>query len=144
MRNIGAPEIMLILLLVVLLFGAKKLPDTARGLGRSLRIFKAETKGLRDDDDEPAPAPADEPVRRSATREVTGPVVDEQTRVDRVIEHRPAQVRPETIQTQPYGSALGSSSLGSSSLHDAGPSAAGPNPADAGDQVRGPAGNTER
>ena len=76
LRNIGAPEIILILLLVVLLFGAKKLPDTARGLGRSLRIFKAETKGLRDDDDEPAPAPApaDEPARR-APREVTGRVV---------------------------------------------------------------------
>ncbi|RKS67908.1 sec-independent protein translocase protein TatA [Motilibacter peucedani] len=50
MRNIGAPEIIAILLVVVLLFGAKRLPDTARGLGRSLRIFKAETKGLRDDD----------------------------------------------------------------------------------------------
>lgn len=50
MRNIGAPEIIAILLVVILLFGAKRLPDTARGLGRSLRIFKAETKGLRDDD----------------------------------------------------------------------------------------------
>ena len=45
-------EWLIILLLVVLLFGAKKLPETARGLGRSLRIFKAETKSLRDDDDE--------------------------------------------------------------------------------------------
>jgi sec-independent protein translocase protein TatA len=44
----------------VLLFGAKKLPDAARGLGRSLRIFKAETKGLRDDDE-----PADEAPRQS-------------------------------------------------------------------------------
>ena len=34
----------------MLLFGAKKLPETARGLGRSLRIFKAETKGLSDDE----------------------------------------------------------------------------------------------
>ena len=50
-RSIGAPEIILILLALILLFGAKKLPETARGLGRSLRIFKAETKGLRDDDD---------------------------------------------------------------------------------------------
>ena len=50
MPNLGAPEIILILLVIVLLFGAKKLPDAARGLGRSLRIFKAETKGLREDD----------------------------------------------------------------------------------------------
>jgi sec-independent protein translocase protein TatA len=34
----------------VLLFGAKKLPDAARSVGRSLRIFKAEVKGLHDDD----------------------------------------------------------------------------------------------
>ena len=139
MRNIGAPEIMLILLLVVLLFGAKKLPDTARGLGRSLRIFKAETKGLRDDDDEPAPAPADEPARRPAPREVTGAVVDEPTRVDRIAPHRPDQVRPETVHTQTYGSALGTSSLGSSSLHDADPSAA-----DGDGQGRGPTGTAER
>ena len=49
-RQFGAQELLIILLIVVLLFGAKKLPDTARGLGRSLRIFKAETKGLSDDD----------------------------------------------------------------------------------------------
>jgi sec-independent protein translocase protein TatA len=48
----GVPEILLILLIVVLLFGAKKLPELARGSGRALRIFKAETKGLIDDDDE--------------------------------------------------------------------------------------------
>ena len=50
--GIGPPEIILILLVLVLLFGAKKLPELARGSGRALRIFKAETKGLMDDDDE--------------------------------------------------------------------------------------------
>ncbi len=35
---------------LILLFGAKRLPDAARGLGRSLRILKAETKGLAEDD----------------------------------------------------------------------------------------------
>jgi sec-independent protein translocase protein TatA len=35
---------------LVLLFGAKRLPDAARSLGRSLRIIKAETRGLADDD----------------------------------------------------------------------------------------------
>jgi sec-independent protein translocase protein TatA len=49
--GLGAPEIIIILLIVVLLFGAKKLPELARGSGRALRIFKAETKGLLDDDD---------------------------------------------------------------------------------------------
>ena len=51
MSGIGATEIILILLVVVLLFGAKKLPELARGSGRALRIFKAETKGLMDEDE---------------------------------------------------------------------------------------------
>jgi sec-independent protein translocase protein TatA len=51
-RQIGPTEIILILLVIVLLFGAKKLPELARGSGRALRIFKAETKGLLDDDDD--------------------------------------------------------------------------------------------
>ena len=50
--NLGPTEIILIILVLVLLFGAKKLPELARGSGRALRIFKAETKGLMDDDDD--------------------------------------------------------------------------------------------
>lgn len=46
MSNLRGSEWLIILLLVALLFGAKRLPDAARSLGRSLRIFKAETKGL--------------------------------------------------------------------------------------------------
>jgi sec-independent protein translocase protein TatA len=38
--------VVMLLLLVVLLFGSKRLPDAARGVGRSLRIFKSETEGL--------------------------------------------------------------------------------------------------
>jgi sec-independent protein translocase protein TatA len=41
-------------IVVVLLFGSKRLPDAARALGRSMRILKSETQGLRDD---AAPAP---------------------------------------------------------------------------------------
>lgn len=41
----------ILLIVLVLLFGAKKLPDAARSVGRSLKILKAETKGLRDDED---------------------------------------------------------------------------------------------
>ena len=40
-----------ILAIVVLVFGAAKLPDLARSSGQALRIFKTETKGLRDDDE---------------------------------------------------------------------------------------------
>src|SRR5262245_60419889 len=50
--DIGTPELLIILVIVVLVFGASKLPELARGSGRALRIFKAETKGLNDDDAE--------------------------------------------------------------------------------------------
>ena len=57
MGNLGPTEIILILLVLVLLFGAKKLPELARGSGRALRIFKAETKGLLDDEDDSKQTP---------------------------------------------------------------------------------------
>jgi sec-independent protein translocase protein TatA len=50
--GLGTPELLIILAVLILLFGASKLPELARGSGRALRIFKAETKGLGDDDDE--------------------------------------------------------------------------------------------
>jgi sec-independent protein translocase protein TatA len=50
--DLGTPELIIILVIVVLVFGASKLPELARGSGRALRIFKAETKGLGDDDAE--------------------------------------------------------------------------------------------
>ena len=48
---LGSWEFIVLALLFLVLFGAKRLPDSARALGRSMRIFKAETKGLRSDDD---------------------------------------------------------------------------------------------
>lgn len=49
--DLGTPELLIILVIVILVFGASKLPELARGSGRALRIFKAETKGLGDDDE---------------------------------------------------------------------------------------------
>lgn len=55
-------EWLVILAVVVLIFGAAKLPELARGTGQALRIFKTETKGLRDDDkDDSATPPAAAP-----------------------------------------------------------------------------------
>jgi sec-independent protein translocase protein TatA len=50
MGSLGPLEIGLIILAILLLFGYKKLPDASRALGRSLRIFKGEMKGMKDDD----------------------------------------------------------------------------------------------
>jgi sec-independent protein translocase protein TatA len=51
-RQIGPTEILIILGVVLLLFGGKKLPELARGSGKALRIFKTEVKALHDDDDD--------------------------------------------------------------------------------------------
>ena len=76
--NLGPTEILLILLVLVLLFGAKKLPELARGSGRALRIFKAETKGLMDeDDDDKYKTPEQKQIDASHRAEATGPTTDE-------------------------------------------------------------------
>jgi sec-independent protein translocase protein TatA len=56
LQGIGAPEILIILLILVLLFGAKKLPELAKGAGESLRIFKSEVKADDDVNDGDKPA----------------------------------------------------------------------------------------
>lgn len=49
-RNLGMPEILVILIVLILLFGAKKIPDLARSLGRSLGEFKkGREEGGKDD-----------------------------------------------------------------------------------------------
>lgn len=82
-RQFGAQELLIILLIVVLLFGAKKLPETARGLGRSLRIFKAETKGLSDDEQSDEPSTAQQPQQiTSSTAEPQVPTADPAAKAD--------------------------------------------------------------
>ena len=73
MPNLGGAEWLILIAIIALLFGAKRLPDAARGLGRSMRIFKAETKGLAGTDTsvaaadvEPSPAPAAPPAEKPA------------------------------------------------------------------------------
>jgi len=61
-------HVLIVVAVFVLLFGTRKLPDAARSLGKSMRILKAETKALRDDDtgdDVRAPAPGQHEQPRS-------------------------------------------------------------------------------
>ncbi|MGH3735916.1 MAG: Sec-independent protein translocase subunit TatA [Micromonosporaceae bacterium] len=77
-------HIIVLVVVLILLFGAKRLPDAARGLGRSLRILKAETKNLSEDDVEAkADAQASQQPLQSKTidGETTDPAESEPTSV---------------------------------------------------------------
>lgn len=50
MTELGWPELLIVAVIAMMLFGTKKMPDVARSLGRSMRIVKAELKGLKEDD----------------------------------------------------------------------------------------------
>lgn len=49
LEGIGGPELFFILIIVLLLFGADKLPELARGLGKSMREIKKATSGVEDE-----------------------------------------------------------------------------------------------
>ena len=49
MGNLGATEIILIVLVILLFFGAKKLPELAQGLGKGIREFRKATREIQDD-----------------------------------------------------------------------------------------------
>lgn len=70
MRNLFEHPLFIVILLalVAVLFGGKRLPEAARGLGRSMRIFKSEIKQMQDDDDS-----ADRPAPPVEGRIVQGP-----------------------------------------------------------------------
>jgi sec-independent protein translocase protein TatA len=96
--GIGAPEIIIICIVLLILFGAKKLPDFARGSGRALRIFKAETKGLMDDDED------NEMPSTAQSQTTPPPSAQAQETQQRQIESTPAApvtpVQPKAEQPQ--------------------------------------------
>lgn len=68
---------LIVIAVFVLLFGAKKLPDAARSLGKSMRIFKSEIKEMQSDgkaDDETAAKPAASPTPITSERVEPAPV----------------------------------------------------------------------
>jgi len=70
MLGLGPPELIIIAIVILALFGYKKLPDAARAIGRSARILKAETKGLHDD---PAPRDLESKAEAQYVRETPPP-----------------------------------------------------------------------
>jgi len=106
MGSLGPLEIGLIILAILLLFGYKKLPDASRSLGRSLRIFKGEMKGMKDDDARESVRTRDAaqttPVRgeiatpTSAGGDLTAQLEDEA----RIAEARAAELRARAEQAR--------------------------------------------
>ncbi|HEX6361186.1 Sec-independent protein translocase subunit TatA [Actinophytocola sp.] len=64
MGNLGVPELLIIAGVIILLFGARKLPEMARSLGKSAKAFKEETKGLRGEDEDKDKPAAQQPVQQ--------------------------------------------------------------------------------
>lgn len=89
-RIFESPVALILILLVILLFGAKRLPDLARGVGRSLRIFKAETDGLRTDG---TPEPTDATVLQ-ATQEPAAPPSQQAPQAPQAAIAPPAPAQP--------------------------------------------------
>jgi sec-independent protein translocase protein TatA len=79
LSDIKGWELLIIVGVIVLLFGAKRLPDTARGLGRSLRIFKSELKAGEEDDAAAAAAKQITVTRDDVTTEPAPPKSEQPT-----------------------------------------------------------------
>ncbi|MFT3784015.1 MAG: twin-arginine translocase TatA/TatE family subunit [Nibricoccus sp.] len=72
--DVGGPEVMMIFLVVLLLFGGKKMPELARGLGKSIREFKKATAGVEEEIKkaiEAPPEPTHTPVKTIKSAEPT-------------------------------------------------------------------------
>jgi sec-independent protein translocase protein TatA len=68
--NLGTPELLIILFIILLLFGGAKLPSLARGLGQSVKEFK---KAAKDDDEHtPAAKTEEEPKKVDSSKAKPG------------------------------------------------------------------------
>ena len=75
-QGLGWTEVVVVLFLILLLFGAKRLPELARGFGKSIKEFKKATTDIESDirsaieDDPPTPRPAAKPAQVQPKPEV--------------------------------------------------------------------------
>lgn len=77
MPNLTGPHLIIILVIVLLLFGAPKLPGLAKSIGQSMRIFRGEVKNMKKDDEVDVPPAADvysQPAASNATAAPQAPV----------------------------------------------------------------------
>ncbi|MHA6618291.1 Sec-independent protein translocase subunit TatA [Pseudonocardia sp. DLS-67] len=95
MPNLGGWELVILIGVLVLLFGAKRLPDMARSIGQSARVFKGEMKGMKDDGSK-SDAPADEPATAQPATAEPKALTESQV--------KPAEKTPESSRASQPGS----------------------------------------
>lgn len=76
MNALTPGHLAIIAVLVIVLFGAKRLPEAARSLGKSLRIFKSEVRELQNDNKPEAPATPAAPAQPVHSERVEPPAAD--------------------------------------------------------------------
>jgi sec-independent protein translocase protein TatA len=86
-------KVLIIAIVVLVLFGSRKMPDAARSLGRSMRILKSEVSKIHDDDDQPEATPQAPQALTASTQ---------QAQIDALQQ----QIRDMQQQPQPVGEAV--------------------------------------
>lgn len=104
MPNLGPTELIIIAVVLILLFGAKKLPDAARSLGRSMRIFKSEVKEMKHDDEQPE-VPQQQAIQQAPQAQPQQPFVQQppQQQAPQALpqEYQQPQAQPQQYQQYP-------------------------------------------
>jgi len=93
-------KVLIIAIVVLVLFGSRKMPDAARSLGRSMRILKSEVSKIHDDDEQPEPATQVQPQAQALAAST------QQAQIDAL--HQ--QIRDLQQQPQPVGEAVANGS----------------------------------
>jgi sec-independent protein translocase protein TatA len=91
-------KVLIIAIVVLVLFGSRKMPDAARSLGRSMRILKSEVSKIHDDDEQPEPATQTQVQTQALTTST------QQAQIDALQQ----QIRDLQQQPQPVGEAAAS------------------------------------
>ena len=76
--NIGLPEVLVVLVIALIIFGPKRLPELGRSVGKGIREFRASISGNDDDDEESPPKPAQIEDAEKPPESVEGEVVTHQ------------------------------------------------------------------
>ncbi|BAU95844.1 twin arginine translocase A [Corynebacterium suranareeae] len=97
--SLGPWEIAIIVLLIIVLFGAKKLPDAARSIGRSMRIFKSEVKEMNKDNE--TPEQQQQPQNQVAPNQIEPPQPVQQPNFEQHYQGQQVQ-NPQQPQTPDY------------------------------------------